>query len=100
VVQESLSNIYRHAGATKAWITLGGESADVHLEVRDNGKGLPTNFAFERSAGVGLAGMRERMRELGGSLEVLSSEYGVLVKCRLVATPAVESAEQGELFCR
>lgn len=83
VVQESLSNIYRHAGATKAWITLGGESGEIHLEVRDNGQGLPPNFSFERSAGVGLAGMRERMRELGGSLEVLSSEYGVLVKCRL-----------------
>jgi PAS domain S-box-containing protein len=85
VVQESLSNIYRHAGATKAWITLGGENGDMHLEVRDNGEGLPPNFSFERSGGVGLAGMRERMRELGGTLEVLSSEYGVLVKCRLGA---------------
>ena len=83
VVQESLSNIYRHAGATKVWITLGGENGDTHLEVRDNGEGLPPNFSFERSSGVGLAGMRERMRELGGTLEVLSSEYGVLVKCRL-----------------
>jgi signal transduction histidine kinase len=53
--------------------------------VRDNGEGLPPNFSFERSGGVGLAGMRERMRELGGTLEVLSSEYGVLVKCRLGA---------------
>jgi len=83
VVQESLSNIYRHAGATKAWITVGGEAGDIQLEVRDNGEGLPPNFSFERSSGVGLAGMRERMRELGGTLEVLSSEYGVLVKCRL-----------------
>jgi signal transduction histidine kinase len=83
VVQESLSNIYRHAGATKAWITLGGENGDMHLEVRDNGEGLPPNFSFERSGGVGLAGMRERMRELGGTLEVESSDYGVAVKCRL-----------------
>ena len=88
VVQESLSNIYRHAGATKVWITLGGENGDTHLEVRDNGEGLPPNFSFERSSGVGLAGMRERMRELGGTLEVLSSEYGVLVKCRLGAADA------------
>lgn len=83
VVQESLSNIYRHAGATKVWITLGGEDGDVRLEVRDNGEGLPSDFSLERSGGVGLAGMRERMRELGGTLEIESSEYGVAVKCRI-----------------
>jgi signal transduction histidine kinase len=84
IVQESLSNIYRHAGATKAWISLaryGGDS--VSLEIRDNGMGLPDDFSLARSSGVGLAGMRERMRELGGTLEVESSDYGVAVKCRL-----------------
>ena len=84
IVQESLSNIYRHAGATKAWISLAlyGEDS-VSLEIRDNGEGLPDDFALSRSSGVGLAGMRERMRELGGTLEIESSEYGVAVKCRL-----------------
>jgi len=84
IVQESLSNIYRHAGAAKAWITLArSDAGEISLEIRDNGKGLPDDFSLARSSGVGLAGMRERMRELGGTLEVESSDYGVAVKCRL-----------------
>ncbi len=84
IVQEALSNIYRHAGATKAWITLQKDNdSSVLLEVRDNGEGLPEDFSFSKSVGVGLAGMRERMKQLGGTLEVKSSPYGVSVKCRL-----------------
>lgn len=84
IVQEALSNIYRHAGATKAWITLrwNGDSG-VSLEIRDNGEGLPEGFSFDTSVGVGLAGMRERMKQLGGTLELDSSPYGVSVKCRI-----------------
>jgi signal transduction histidine kinase len=86
IVQEALSNIYRHAGATKAWITLWrGGNGGVSLEIRDNGEGLPEGFTFDTSVGVGLAGMRERMKQLGGTLEVDSSPYGVSVKCRLGA---------------
>lgn len=84
IVQEALGNIYRHAGATKAWITVQrGADGNIFLEVRDNGEGLPDGFSFAKSAGVGLAGMRERMKRLGGSLVVDSSPYGVSVKCRL-----------------
>jgi len=84
IVQEALSNIYRHAGATKAWITLWREDEGmVALEIRDNGEGLPEGFSLAQSSGVGLAGMRERMKQLGGTLEVDSSPYGVSVKCRL-----------------
>ena len=87
IVQEALSNIYRHAGATKAWITMWREDEGmVALEIRDNGEGLPEGFSLAQSSGVGLAGMRERMKQLGGTLEVDSSPYGVSVKCRLAAT--------------
>ena len=94
IVQEALSNIYRHAGATKAWITLrrGGDGA-VSLEIRDNGEGLPEGFSFDTSVGVGLAGMRERMKQLGGTLEVDSSPYGVAVKCRLGEPAIAEGTE-------
>lgn len=86
IVQEALSNIYRHAGATKAWITLRrGEDGVISLEVRDNGEGLPEGFSFDTSVGVGLAGMRERMKQLGGTMELDSSPYGVSLKCRLGA---------------
>ncbi len=91
IVQEALSNIYRHAGASKAWITLQrDEDGAVTLEIRDNGEGLPEGFSFAKSAGVGLAGMRERLQQLGGTLEVESSPYGVSVKCRLSAADKAE----------
>jgi len=91
IVQEALGNIYRHAGATKAWVTLQrGENGAVTLEIRDNGEGLPEGFSFETSVGVGLAGMRERMKQLGGTLTVDSSPYGVAVRCRLGETTTAE----------
>lgn len=84
IVQEALGNIYRHAGADKAWITLRHDgTGGTVLEIRDNGRGLPEGFSFNKSAGVGLGGMRERMKQLGGTLNVDSSPYGVAVKCRL-----------------
>ena len=93
IVQEALSNIYRHAGATKAWITLQkDDDSSVLLEIRDNGEGLPEGFSLARSSGVGLAGMHERMKQLGGSLDVVSSDYGVSVKCRLGAADRKLSA--------
>ena len=96
IVQEALSNIYRHAGATKVWITLmRDEDGMVSLEVRDNGEGLPEGFSFTKSVGVGLAGMRERMKQLGGSLEVGSSPYGVSVKCRLGAADSEKGFSHG-----
>ena len=96
IVQEALSNIYRHAGATKAWITLRrGEGGVVTLEIRDNGEGLPEDFSFTKSVGVGLAGMRERMKQLGGTLEVDSSPYGVAVKCRMGAAEPEKNLSHG-----
>jgi len=84
IVQEALSNIYRHAGATKAWITLRqSDDSAISLEIRDNGEGLPEGFSFDTSVGVGLAGMRERLKQLGGTLELDSSPYGVSVKCKI-----------------
>ncbi|MFM8719849.1 MAG: sensor histidine kinase, partial [Chthoniobacterales bacterium] len=97
IVQESLSNIYRHAGASKAWVAFSrDEDGAISLEIRDNGEGLPDDFSLARSSGVGLAGMRERMRELGGTLDSESSEFGVAVKCRLRGASTAESAEDAE----
>lgn len=84
VLQEAMSNIYRHSGATKAWVTINIVDGLAILEVRDNGTGFaegakaPTNLE-----GVGLAGMRERLSQLGGVLEVRSSPYGVSILAKL-----------------
>ena len=83
IVQETFRNVYRHSGATKVWVSLRRDAGGVFMEVRDNGQGLPKDFSLARSSGVGLAGMRERMKQLGGALEVASSPYGVSVQCRL-----------------
>jgi signal transduction histidine kinase len=84
VLQESLTNVHRHSGASSAEIHFAKQPGAMRLEIRDNGRGLPPerlrNFQ-ERQApsGVGLAGMRERMGELGGRLEIASSAEGTQV---------------------
>jgi PAS domain S-box-containing protein len=78
VAQEALSNIRRHAEATKAWITLEYRDDRVVLKVRDNGKGfeLPSRIGDLASTGrLGLAGMRERIQLINGNLK-MESEPG------------------------
>jgi signal transduction histidine kinase len=80
VLQESLTNIHRHSGSPTAEIRLAIMDGHISLFVRDFGKGIPAVLLkkFENSrtgTGVGLAGIRERMTELGGMVE-LSSEGG------------------------
>jgi signal transduction histidine kinase len=95
VLQESLTNIHRHAGSSKAEISMRISADQVVLAVRDYGKGIPPELleSFRRNsanAGVGLAGMRERMRELGGQLQVESSASGTVIS----ATIPLETSAQ------
>jgi signal transduction histidine kinase len=74
VLQESLTNIHRHSDSTRADVAVQLLPSEVMLKVRDYGKGIApeklNNFGTEGSGGVGLAGMRERIRELGGRLRI------------------------------
>jgi signal transduction histidine kinase len=76
-VQESLTNVHRHSGSTTAIVTLDVESDQVHLRVTDHGCGIPSQMLSSRqentNIGVGILGMRERMRQLGGQLEIASA---------------------------
>jgi signal transduction histidine kinase len=83
VVQECLTNVYRHSGCKSCSIKLQREADKLHLEIRDTGKGIP-NPAIA-SSGVGIRGMKERVRHLGGRLEVLSSDAGTAVIAYLPA---------------
>jgi two-component system, NarL family, sensor histidine kinase UhpB len=85
IVQEALTNVFRHSGATHVDIAiepaapprgLPAAGAATLLRVRDNGAGLPA----DHRSGFGLMGMRERVLALGGTLTVASSEQGVLVE--------------------
>ncbi len=75
LVQEALSNIAQHASATEVWVSLRRNDDELQLNVRDNGLGFDTGDASGRrgQAGLGLTGMAERVRQVGGSMDVRSS---------------------------
>jgi signal transduction histidine kinase len=87
VVQESLTNIHRHSGSAVARIRLRQAGAEVEVEIADKGNGMPPEKLQELAAsgtpGVGIRGMRERLRQLGGTLEIKSSKSGTVVVVRL-----------------
>ena len=72
ILQESLTNVLRHSGATKVMVTLIEEEFDLVLYVSDNGRGLVEPVSRFASHGLGLAGMRERASAYGGKLTVSS----------------------------
>jgi signal transduction histidine kinase len=69
-VQESLTNIAKHAGADRVSLRLSRDDARIHLTVTDNGRGMDVD---RRVRGLGLIGMRERIEALHGSLSVNST---------------------------
>lgn len=71
LVQESLTNVARHAHATGVSISLQQSQDRIHLEIHDNGCGF--DYGKEKTSGFGMVGMRERVLELGGVLAVLSA---------------------------
>jgi signal transduction histidine kinase len=92
VLQESLTNIHRHSGSSKAEIALKMQPGKVLLTIRDFGRGVPSELLIifqgnGTNSGVGLAGMRERIRELGGRLDIQSTGNGTLIS---VAMPLKE----------
>jgi len=84
VVQEGLTNIHRHSGSSTAQISLSNSMGRLLLQIRDQGKGISTDrlpaVAGAGSAGVGLRGMRERVKGFGGELEIVSNETGTLIQ--------------------
>ncbi|HEY2980850.1 MAG TPA: PAS domain S-box protein [Anaerolineales bacterium] len=97
IVQESLGNIHRHSGSSTAVIQLQATPSEVQLEIRDAGHGM---LADERNAamtgpasfsalGVGITGMRERMQQLRGRLEIRSTSEGTLIKAILPLQQAI-----------
>jgi signal transduction histidine kinase len=93
IVQECLTNVYRHSGSKTARVRIVTSQGKLTLQVCDEGKGI--SFARQLSMstatnhGVGLSGMRERVRELGGTLDIQSSEHGTTVTAALPAMNAM-----------
>jgi len=85
VLQESLTNIHRHSGASDASVHFQHEVDAVVLEIRDFGRGIPEErlqllHGLTAETGVGLAGMRERLHELNGTLEIESDGHGTSMR--------------------
>ena len=81
-VQEALTNIHRHAGARKAWIAMSRSQGQMTAEVRDDGAAMsPDRLSQVRSggSGVGIRGMRERIRQFHGSMQIDSDASGTRI---------------------
>lgn len=102
VLQESLTNVHRYSGSPDAEIKIFVEGGQIQLEVVDHGRGIengavPVPIDGIASLGVGIPGMRERLRQLGGQLEVEFGRNGTRVVATVpVKKPEVEIAEMME----
>src|SRR6202042_2364904 len=85
ILQESLTNITKHSGTTTVDVLLQVDANTITLLVRDYGKGIPPEKLARMNqtgseVGVGIAGMRERLGELGGSLKIQSDGTGTVLE--------------------
>src|SRR5467141_3696533 len=83
VLQECLTNVHRHSGSKVASVKILPEDANVILEVGDRGRGVTSQNGSDPVMGVGITGMRERVRELGGQFQIDSSAEGTTVRAVL-----------------
>jgi PAS domain S-box-containing protein len=82
IVQEALTNVFRHSEARKVWITLTQIEGMIVVAVRDDGKGIGKRIAEQQpdSVGVGMGGMKQRAKEFGGELRLTNAHPGTLVE--------------------
>jgi two-component system NarL family sensor kinase len=93
ILQESLTNITKHSGSAAVDVVLEVGEGATTLSVKDYGKGIPAKMLAKMNGsgpdvGVGIAGMRERVKELGGSLEIQSDATGTVLRASVPALPA------------
>jgi signal transduction histidine kinase len=97
ILQEALTNTHRHSKSTRAEVSVTVRGRQAILTVRDFGKGIPpatlANFLNEGAdVGVGLAGIKERVREFGGELKVHSDSSGTLITARMPVIHEIDSS--------
>ena len=100
-LQEALTNVHRHSASAKADIRLAVEQSHIRLQVQDYGNGMPPETLRQLhqgagKTGVGVAGMRERVRELGGYMTIQSDRGGTLLTVVLPLAHSGELSKESE----
>jgi len=98
ILQEALTNVHRHSAGSRVRILLQLDAEQVQLQITDDGKGIPEERLRrlredDSLTGVGMAGMRERVRELGGSFALESASPGTTI---IVTIPVLQHTEQSQ----
>jgi PAS domain S-box-containing protein len=93
IIQEALTNVYRHSGAQKAWVMLTQGESQIAVTIRDDGKGIENPIAELQpgSIGIGIGGMNQRAKEFGAELRLINANPGTIVK---VVVPSLSPAAQ------
>jgi two-component system NarL family sensor kinase len=94
IVQECLTNIHRHSGSKTAAIEIRNRNEETLVVIEDSGKGIPADkldLIRRGRSGIGFRGMTERVRYLGGNLEIQSSNAGTIV---IAAVPLEDSTDR------
>jgi len=97
IVQEAVTNVFRHSGAREAWVTLVKDDSQVVGTVRDNGKGISDGVMEGRldRIGVGIGGMRQRVKEFGGDLRIGNANPGTFVEVTVPIEPMARDSQGG-----
>jgi signal transduction histidine kinase len=102
LVQESLTNIHRHSGSKTALIRVVREGDKIQMEVRDQGRGISKERLAEvqsHGTGVGIRGMRERVRQVHGELTIESNALGTMILATFPSkTPSAKGLDEVPQF--
>ncbi len=96
VIQEALTNVFRHSGARHAWVKLIKEEGRIVVTVRDDGKGVSEEVSdlLPASLGVGIGGMKQRAQEFGGELRLMNTNPGTAVEVVIPFSAAAAQKDQ------
>jgi signal transduction histidine kinase len=93
IVNESLSNVARHSGATRAWIDVTGDERGLTISVRDNGHGFEPG-SVAALGHQGLRNMRSRAADIGAMMDITSTPQGTEVRVRLEQDPTARGVTE------
>jgi len=94
VIQEALTNVFRHSGSHRAWVRVWAAGSYLQASVEDEGKGIERRKAESKKPGVGIQSMTDRLRVFGGVLEFRSGRRGTRVIATIPLTEAVSVASR------